>query len=119
MFDKKLLDLNKVRKLSKSHAFTKIVVYQKKTSWRYSNVTLVHILFQELLWPIKVLMPYDHGMVMTTFYYCSVNYRSGLQRNTFSKLSHIFLIVQGVRGKSVFLIGLWEKEIYKLDYIWR
>ena len=22
-------------------------------------------------------------------------------------------------GKVVFLIGLWEKEMYKLDYIWR
>ena len=22
-------------------------------------------------------------------------------------------------GKVVFLIGLWQKEIYKLDYIWR
>ena len=27
---------------------------------------------------------------MTTFYYCSVNHQSGLQRNTFSKLSYIF-----------------------------
>ena len=29
---------------------------------------------------------------MTSFYYCSVNHQSGLQSNTFSKLSHIFLI---------------------------
>ena len=40
------------------------------------------------------------------------------------------IIVQGIptnqksvyrvsEGKVFFLIGLWEKEIYKLDYIWR
>ena len=29
---------------------------------------------------------------MNTFYYYSVNHQSGFQRNTFSKLSYIFLI---------------------------
>ena len=33
---------------------------------------------------------------MTSFYYCSVNHQSGLQSNTFSKLSYIFLIHQNV-----------------------
>ena len=33
---------------------------------------------------------------MTTFYYCSINHQSGLQSNTFSKLSYIFLIHQNV-----------------------
>ena len=33
---------------------------------------------------------------MTTYYYCSVNRHSGLQSNTFSKLSYIFLIHQNV-----------------------
>ena len=33
---------------------------------------------------------------MTSFYYCSVNHQSGLQNNTFSKLSYIFLIHQNV-----------------------
>jgi len=34
----------------------------------------------------------EDGRSMTTFYYYSVNHQSGLQRNTFSKLSYIFLI---------------------------
>ena len=38
----------------------------------------------------------EDGRSMTTFYYYSVNHQSGLQRNTFSKLSHIFLIHQNV-----------------------
>ena len=38
----------------------------------------------------------ENGRSMTTFYYCSVNHQSGLQRNTFSKLSYIFLIHQNV-----------------------
>ena len=33
----------------------------------------------------------EDGRSMTTFYYCSINHQSGLQRNTFSKLS-FFLI---------------------------
>ena len=32
----------------------------------------------------------EDGRSMTTFYYCSVNHQSGLQRNTFSKLSYTF-----------------------------
>ena len=36
------------------------------------------------------------GRSMTTFYFYSVNHQSGLQRNTFSKLSYIFLIHQNV-----------------------
>jgi hypothetical protein len=31
----------------------------------------------------------EDGRSMTTFYYYSVNHQSGLQRNTFSKLSYI------------------------------
>jgi hypothetical protein len=34
------------------------------------------------------------GRSMTSFYYYSVNHQSGLQSNTFSKLSHVFLIYQ-------------------------
>ena len=36
--------------------------------------------------------PTEDGRSMTTFYYCSINHHSGLQSNTFSKLSYIFLI---------------------------
>ena len=43
--------------------------------------------------PIKAT---EDGRSMTSFYYCSVNHQSGLQRNTFSKLSYIFLIHQNV-----------------------
>ena len=32
----------------------------------------------------------ENGRSMTTFYYCYVNHQSGLQSNTFSKLSYIF-----------------------------
>ena len=32
----------------------------------------------------------EDGRSMTTFYYYSVNHQSGLQSNTFSKLSYIF-----------------------------
>ena len=32
----------------------------------------------------------ENGRSVTTFHYCSVNHQSGLQRNTFSKLSYIF-----------------------------
>ena len=38
----------------------------------------------------------EDGRSMTTFYYCSVNHQSGLQSNTFLKLSYIFLIHQNV-----------------------
>ena len=37
-----------------------------------------------------------HWVVMTTFYYNSVNHQSGLPKNTFSKLSYIFLIHESV-----------------------
>ena len=33
---------------------------------------------------------------MTSLYYCFVNHQPGLQSNTFSKLSYIFLIHQNV-----------------------
>ena len=38
----------------------------------------------------------EDGRSMTTFHYYSVNHQSGLQRNTFSKSSYIFLIHQNV-----------------------
>ena len=46
----------------------------------------------------KFLITYTtkDGRSMTTFYYCSVNHQSGLQRNKFSKLEYIFLIHQNV-----------------------
>ena len=36
--------------------------------------------------------PITHGVVMTTFYYYSVNDQSGLQRNSFSKYTCINLL---------------------------
>ena len=42
---------------------------------------------------------------MTTFYYYSVNHQSGLQKNTFSKLSYIFLIQQGLEIR-----GFWFQK---------
>ena len=41
---------------------------------------------------ISLMVGTEDGRSMTTFYYYSVNHQSGLQRNTFSKLSYIFLI---------------------------
>ena len=41
---------------------------------------------------ISSMVGTEDGRSMTTFYYYSVNHQSGLQRNTFSKLSYIFLI---------------------------
>ena len=38
----------------------------------------------------------EDGRSTATFYYYSVNHQSGLQRNTFSKLSYVFLIHQNV-----------------------
>ena len=46
----------------------------------------------------------EDGRSMTTFYYYSVNHQSGLQRNTFSKLSYIFLINQNVSQIMSFLL---------------
>ena len=40
--------------------------------------------------------PTEDGRSMTSFYYCSVNHKSGLQSSTFLKLSYIFLIHQNV-----------------------
>ena len=37
-----------------------------------------------------------HGVDLTTLYYYSANHQSGLKRNTFFKLSYIFLIHQNV-----------------------
>ena len=37
-----------------------------------------------------------HGVVMTTFYYCSVNDQSGLPKNSFSKYACITLIHHNV-----------------------
>ena len=53
---------------------------------------IIQRLLQEITTPIDT----EDGRSMTTFYYCSVNHQSGLQRNTFSKLSYIFLIHQNV-----------------------
>ena len=38
----------------------------------------------------------EDGRSMATFYCCTVNHQSGLQRNTFSKLLYILLIHQNV-----------------------
>ena len=37
-----------------------------------------------------------HGVVMTTFYYCSVNDQSGLPKNSFSQFACITLIHHNV-----------------------
>ena len=47
----------------------------------------------------------EDGNSMTTFYYYSVNHQSGLQRNTFPKLSYIFLIHQNV--SQIMSFHLW------------
>ena len=52
------------------------------------------------------------GRSMTTFYYCSVNHQSGLQSNTFSKLSYIFLMNQNVPQ----ILSLHLRYIYN-DFI--
>ena len=46
---------------------------------------------------------------MTTFYYCSVNHHSGLQRYTFSKLSYIFFntYIKMCRKLCHFIWGIW------------
>ena len=43
-----------------------------------------------------IILSTNHGVVMTGFYYYSVNHQSGLQRNTFSKFSYIYLTHQNV-----------------------
>ena len=48
---------------------------------------------------------------MTTFYYYSVNHQSGLQRNTFSKLSYILLIHQNVPQIMSFHLRLYDGYI--------
>ena len=67
----------------------------------------------------------EDGRSMTTFYYYSVNPQSGLQRNTFSKLSYIyFLIHQNVPQILLFnLIGqkilkLWRQESWPFGPGW-
>ena len=58
---------------------------------------------------------------MTTFYYYSVNHHSGLQRNTFSKLSYIFLIHQNVPQIITFyLMYIYDGFIgQKILILWR
>ena len=46
---------------------------------------------------------------MTTFYYCSVNHQSGLQSNTFLKLSYIF-------KNDELVLALLKIEIFFLSY---
>ena len=38
----------------------------------------------------EFILTTEDGRSMTIFYYCSVNHQSGLQSNTFLKLSYIF-----------------------------
>ena len=62
------------------------------------NLTLDKFYVQKVKKFMKVLLVLttEDRRSMTTFYYCSVNHQSGLQRNTFSKSSYIFLIHQNV-----------------------
>jgi hypothetical protein len=46
-------------------------------------------------------------VVMTTFYYYSVNHQSGLQRNAFSKLSYIFWYIKMCRILWHIFWGIW------------
>ena len=56
------------------------------------NLTLDKFYVQKVKKFMKVLLVLitEDRRSMTTFYYCSVNHQSGLQRNTFSKVSYIF-----------------------------
>ena len=56
------------------------------------NLTLDKFYVQKVKKFMKVLLVLitEDRRSMTTFYYCSVNHHSCLQRNTFSKLSYIF-----------------------------
>ena len=56
------------------------------------NLTLDKFYVQKVKKFMKVLLVLitEDRRSMTTFYYCSVNHHSGLESNTFSKLSYIF-----------------------------
>ena len=62
------------------------------------NLTLDKFYVQKVKKFMKVLLVLitEDRRSMTTFYCCSVNHQSGLQRNTFSTLSYIFLTHQNV-----------------------
>ena len=59
----------------------------------------------------------EDGRSMAIFYYYSVSHQSGSQRNTFSKLSYIFLIHQNVLQIKSFRLrfdGFIGQKILKL-----
>ena len=60
------------------------------------DFTVNHMQYALLLYSLFGLSFTEDGRSMTTFYYYYVNHQSGLQSNTFSKLSYIFLILQNV-----------------------
>jgi hypothetical protein len=61
----------------------------------------------------------DRGS-MTTFYYCSVNHQSGLQSNTFSKLSYIFFNTSKCATNFVILFEIFDGFIgQKILKLWR
>ena len=70
----------------------------------------------------------EDGGSMTAFYYYSVNHQSGLERNTFSKLSYIFVIHQNVPQIMSFhlrygfigqkILELWRQESWPFGPGW-
>ena len=50
----------------------------------------------------------EDGRSMTTFYYYTVNHQSGLQRNTFSKLSYIFFNTSKCAANYVISIEVYD-----------
>ena len=75
----------KILKLSDMNSFSKYIYLIK---FIYSEkVTKFCKIFTLLLWPsLNIWTLTKHGAVMTTFYYCSVNYPPEIRSTTFSKL---------------------------------
>ena len=59
----------------------------------FGNSYILYIRIGNIL---QIFQPHGRRKVHDYFYYCPVNHQFGLQRNTFSKLSYIFLIHQNV-----------------------
>ena len=77
--------------------WTSFMIYEREASKSLTKAGLSII--QQQTWDIfvnsKEILAFrsvTDGVVMTTFYYYSVNHQSGLPKNTFSKLLHICFI---------------------------
>ena len=71
---------------------------QRSDNFRYKFCFWIYAL------ACKIGQTREDGSSMTTFYYCSINYQSGLQSKTFSKLSYIFSIHQNVPHIMIFYL---------------